>query len=124
VPDISPLTDLAAATALFRTLGFARREVVGLAYLDPERRILGLRHVAGRGGRVDLAIRDVVADALMFGATAVVMAHNHPSGDPRPSERDMAFTRALARGLAVVEVELLDHLVVAGESVRNLRTWG
>lgn len=124
VPDIPPLTDLAAAVALFRALGFARREVVGLAYLDPERRILGLRHIVGSGSRVDLAIRGVVGDALAFGAAAVVMAHNHPSGDSRPSERDLAFTRALARGLAMVEIDLLDHLVIAGDSVTNLRMWG
>ncbi len=121
MPDISPIADRAAAVALFRTLGFARREVVGLAYLDPERRILGLRHVVGSGGRVDLAIRGVVGDALAFGAAAVVMAHNHPSGDSRPSERDLAFTRALARGLAIVEVDLLDHLVIAGHMVTSLR---
>lgn len=121
MPDVPPIKDLATAFALFRALGSARREVVGLAYLDPERRILGLRHIVGSGGRVDLAIRGIVGDALAFGAVAVVMAHNHPSGDARPSERDRAFTRALSRGLAVVGVELLDHLVIAGSAVTSLR---
>lgn len=121
VPDLPPVDDFATALALFRALGSARREVVGLAYLDPNRRVLGLRHIVGTRDRVDVSVRGIVADALAFDAVAVVMAHNHPSGDARPSERDLAFTRALARGLAAVEVELLDHLVMAGEAATSIR---
>jgi DNA repair protein RadC len=121
VPDLPPIDDLATALALFRAIGHARQEVVGLAYLDPERRLLGLRHVPGGSGRVDLSVRQIVADTLMFGAVAVVIAHNHPSGDARPSERDLAFTRALTLGLAAVEAELVDHLVLAGHVVVSIR---
>ncbi|WP_380785100.1 JAB domain-containing protein [Sphingomonas sp. R86521] len=121
VPNLPPVNDFATALALFHALGQARREVVGVAYLDPDRRILGLRHIVGTRDRVDVSVRGIVADALAFDAAAVVMAHNHPSGDARPSERDLAFTRALARGLAGIEVELLDHLVMAGEATTSIR---
>lgn len=83
-----------------------------------------MRHVAGGRGDVGLSIRRIAADALVFDATAVVLAHNHPSGDSRPSERDLAFTRALAAGLAAVAVELVDHLVIGGDSVTSLRAIG
>ena len=124
MPDLPPIDDLASARALFRALGFAACETVGIAYLDPKRRILGLRHVAGGRGQVGLSIRRIAADALAFDAAAVVIAHNHPSGDARPSERDLAFTRELARGLAALEVDLVDHLVIAGETVTSLRADG
>ncbi|MEG3164646.1 JAB domain-containing protein [Sphingomonas sp. PB2P19] len=122
MPDLPPIDDLATAHALFRAIGHARQEILGLGYLDPKRRLLGLRHVAGRRGHVVCSVRNVVADTLMLGAVGVVMAHNHPSGDVRPSERDLAFTRALARGLAAVDVELLDHLVLAGDAVTSIRS--
>ncbi len=124
MPDLPPIDDLANARALFRALDFAACEMVGIAYLDPKRRILGLRHVAGGRGHVGLSIRRIAADALAFDAAAVVLAHNHPSGDSRPSERDLAFTRALAAGLAAVAVELVDHLVIGGDSVTSLRAIG
>ncbi len=124
MPDLPPIVDLASARALFRALRSAACETVGIAYLDPKRRILGLRHVAGGHGHVGLSIRRIAADALVFDAVAVLIAHNHPSGDARPSERDLAFTRELARGLAALEVDLVDHLVIAGETVTSLRADG
>lgn len=83
-----------------------------------------MRHVVGGNGQVRLGVRSIVADALAFDAAAVVIAHNHPSGDTRPSERDAAFTRALVRGLAGVEVRLVDHLVITGEAMTSLRAIG
>jgi len=124
VPALPPVTDLESARSLFRALGHARREVMGIAYLDPKRCILAMRHVVGERGQVRVSIRGLVADALAFDAAAVVIAHTHPSGNAQPSERDLAFTRALARGLAAVEVQLVDHLVIAGEAVTSLRASG
>ena len=124
MPDLPPVTDLRAARSLFRALGRSRREVMGIAYLDPKRCILAMRHVVGDRGQVAVSIRSIVADALAFDAAALVIAHTHPSGDARPSERDLAFTRALARGLAAVEVRLVDHLVIAGEAATSLRQSG
>lgn len=119
-----PITDLAEARALFVRLGGAGVEMVAVAYLDPNRRLLGMRHVAGGRDQVAVSIRRIAADALAFDAVGVVMAHNHPSGDTTPSARDLAFTRALAAGLRTLEVVLLDHLVIAGERVTSLRAMG
>ena len=83
-----------------------------------------MRHVVGGKDYVAISIRTVAADALGFGAIAVVMAHNHPSGDATPSARDVAFTRALAAGLRTLEMVLLDHLVIAGDEVTSLRGMG
>lgn len=119
-----PIADLAEARALFAGLGGAGVEMVAVAYLDPNRRLLGMRHVAGGRDQVAVSIRRIAADALTFDAVGVVMAHNHPSGDATPSARDLAFTRALAAGLRTLEVVLLDHLVIAGERVTSLRAMG
>jgi DNA repair protein RadC len=125
LPVPSPrIADLAAAHALFAGLGHATVETVAVAYLDPNRRLLGMRHVIGGRDQVVISIRTVAADALAFSASGVVIAHNHPSGDATPSARDVAFTRALAAGLRTLEMVLLDHLVIAGKQVTSLRTMG
>ena len=118
------IADLAAARALFAGLCDATVETVAVAYLDPNRRLLGMRHVVGARDQVTISIRTVAVDALAFGAHGVIIAHNHPSGDATPSARDVAFTRALAAGLRTLEVMLLDHLVIAGDEVTSLRAMG
>lgn len=56
--------------------------------------------------------RDVFKDAVRWGASSIVVAHNHPSGDPTPSEDDIKLTRALLRAAEVMAVPLNDHLVI------------
>lgn len=58
--------------------------------------------------------REVVKAALGVNAAAVIFAHNHPSGNPEPSEADKAITSTLKQALALVDIRTLDHFVVAG----------
>lgn len=119
------LADPAAAGALFACLVDEATEVMAFVYLDGDQRVLGMRHA--RSGSIDrlvLPIRDVAADALAFGAAAVVMAHNHPSGNPTPSIADREATRLLARALATLEMRLLDHLIVARDGITSFRQLG
>ncbi|TWI47343.1 DNA repair protein RadC [Pseudoduganella flava] len=63
--------------------------------------------------------REVVREALASNAASVMLAHNHPSGVPAPSEADLLLTRALVQALALVDVRILDHFVVAGHEVHS-----
>lgn len=58
--------------------------------------------------------REVVKEALLRNAAGVILAHNHPSGEPEPSAADRALTHALKAALALVDVRVLDHIIVAG----------
>ncbi len=94
------IADANAAGALFACLADEPIEVMAFVYLDAEQRVLGLRHArSGSASRLVLPIREIAVDALAFDAVAVVMAHNHPSGDPNPSIADREATRLLARAL-------------------------
>ena len=109
---VAPLTDRAAETC-------------AVLYLDRLNRFVGLRHMVGTGQHVDVPIRSIAIDALGFDARAVLFAHNHPSGDARASRDDLLFTRRLAEGLAAIDVELLDHVIVArGGASTSLRASG
>jgi DNA repair protein RadC len=125
-PDGPPrrIADLNAARALFAPLAGEQAEVAAFAYLDPEWRLLGLRHTHGRGDMIEVPVRAIAADALAFDAAAVLMAHNHPSGDARPSAADRQMTRRLARLFDALGINLLDHLVLAGEMVVSFRALG
>lgn len=59
-----------------------------------------------------VSARDILRTALAGHASAFILAHNHPSGDPTPSREDVEFTRKIAEAARIVQVPLLDHLVV------------
>jgi len=93
-----------------------RRESFFAVLLDVRHRILGI-HVVSTGG-IDAAPvhpREVFSPAIRDGAAAVVVAHNHPSGDPTPSAEDRAVTERLRDVGVLVGIQMLDHLVVGSE---------
>ena len=98
-----------------------REEVVYLLCLDAKCRFLGCREV-GRGSvnSANVPIRRVVEMALGMNATSVILAHNHPSGDARPSPEDISTTRRVAAALSFVDVVLEDHIIVADDDYVSL----
>jgi DNA repair protein RadC len=64
--------------------------------------------------------REVFSAALASRASAIVLAHNHPSGDPTPSEADIALTRQLVEGSHLLAIKLLDHIVVGDGTYSSL----
>ena len=68
--------------------------------------------------------RDVFKEALKWGAVAVMVAHNHPSGDPAPSKADFKFTERLVELAKIAEIRLLDHLVLGDGSYTSIRSFG
>ena len=102
-----------------------RNEVFGIIYLDTRHRLIKIEELFN--GTVDGAAvypRVVVQQALEKNAAAVVLFHNHPSGIAEPSEADRGITRKLDRALALIDVQLLDHLVVTDGEVVSFATRG
>ena len=119
------LHDPQAAGALFAPMAQESVEVLAFVYLGREQQVLGMRHTRSRHrDQLDLPIRGIAADALAFDAFGLVIAHNHPSGDPTPSEADREATRRLARALDPLGIRLLDHLVVAARGITSFRSLG
>jgi DNA repair protein RadC len=124
-PPPRRLGDAHAAGALFAGLAAERLEVLAFAYLDADGQMLGMRHAPGEAAdRMTVPVRAVAGDALALDARGVVMAHNHPSGDPTPSLADREATRMLAALLRTLDVRLLDHLVVARGGTASFRAMG
>ncbi len=102
-----------------------RNETVFLLCLDAKRKALICKEVGeGSVNSAAVPIRRVVEMALAAGATYAVLAHNHPCGIALPSQEDVYVTRRVAMALAAVEIELLDHIVVADDDFVSLSQSG
>ena len=101
------------------------REIVVELCLDGKRKMLAL-HRLSEGGTsgASLSPRDAARLALNSNAVFVYLAHNHPSGVALPSEEDWAVTYAVQRSLAAVDVQLLDHIIVADDDFVSLAASG
>jgi DNA repair protein RadC len=89
-------------------------EEFAVLFLDAQNRLMEMQ-VMFRGTLTQTSVypREIVAAALDIGAAAVVLAHNHPSGTVQPSRADEALTQTLKAALALVDVRVLDHIIVA-----------
>ena len=114
-----------AAELLAPLFASARSETVAVAHFGRDNRLLALT-VESPGGKdeVELPIREILIKALRIGSSGIVVAHNHPSGDPSPSPADEAATRALAAAAAHVEVRVHEHLVFGGGKWCSFRELG
>ncbi|HUP09895.1 MAG TPA: DNA repair protein RadC [Caldimonas sp.] len=99
-------------------LGARPHEVFGVVFLDAQNRLIAFEDMF-RGTLTQTSVypREVVKRALELRAAAVILAHNHPSGAAEPSRADEYLTQTLKSALALVDVRVLDHLVVAHASV-------
>jgi DNA repair protein RadC len=100
------------------------RERLWVAHVDEQMRCLHLSHHDGNEASTDLPLRTIIADAVTHGSTGIVLAHNHPSGDARPSEADCRATRRLASATEALDCTILDHLIFAGTNCTSLRRLG
>ena len=120
------LTDPASAGRYFsQRLRGRGHEVFAALFLDTRHRALAFEELfQGTVDGAEVHPREVVRRALSHNAAAVIVGHNHPSGDAEPSAADRAVTARLKQALALVEVRLLDHFVVGDGSAVSLASRG
>lgn len=100
-------------------------EVFMVLFLDAQNRVISIDEMF-RGTLTQTAVypREVVKAALRHNAAATIFAHNHPSGMPNPSQADRSLTRSLTEALALVDVRVLDHFIVAGPAILSFAECG
>lgn len=102
------------AVELFRNyIGDSDREHVVAMFLDTQNRFIGLHTVSI--GTIDYCVvhpREVLKAALLCNAASLVLAHNHPSGEPTPSQDDIKLTRDLQKAAELLDIPLMDHVIV------------
>ena len=97
-------------------LGTLPHEVFAILYLNSQNQMIAFEEAfRGTLNQTSVYPREIVKSAMLHNAGAVVMAHNHPSGTPEPSQADRMLTDVLKRALQLVDVATLDHVIVAGD---------
>jgi DNA repair protein RadC len=114
-----------AAEPLIDSMGSLEREELRVLLLDTKNAVTAERGVY-RGNLAGSSVRvgEVYRDAVRACAAAIIVAHNHPSGDPAPSGEDLRITAELADAGRLLDIELLDHLVIGRGRWTSLRALG
>jgi DNA repair protein RadC len=106
-------------------LGNEMREHFEVAFLDNQHRLIAAERLfSGSAQATEVHPRIVVQRALALNASAVLLAHNHPSGQAEPSTADRSLTFRLREALSLVDVRVLDHFVVTAHQVVSMATRG
>ena len=101
------------------------REEFRVLYLNNQNQLIaGETLFTGTINRTEVHPREVIKRALYHNAAAVVLAHNHPSGEVTPSKADRLITERLVQTLALVDIRVPDHLIVGGSQVFSFAEHG
>ncbi len=113
IKSVEDITDYLTAH-----IAHLEHETFGVVMLDNSNRVIDAVELFR--GTIDAASvypREVVKEALSFNAAAVFLYHNHPSGNPKPSEADQRITDRIRQALELLDIRVLDHFIIAGTSV-------
>ena len=104
---------------------FERTEQFRVLFLDKKNRLIA-DEILGEGtvDRAPVYPREVIKRALTHEATAIILTHNHPSGDPTPSKSDIDMTNHMIEAMKPIGVTVHDHLIIGRENIASFRTLG
>ena len=106
-------------------LGTLEHEVFAVIHLDAQHRIIEyVEMFRGTVSQTSVYPREIVKESLARNSAALVLVHNHPSGVAEPSRADEVLTQTLKNALALVDVRVLDHLIVAGPTILSFAERG
>jgi len=102
----------------------ADRENFAIAFLNRKGKVLGVNTVSVGGLHSSIVHpREVYKPAVIIGAASIILAHNHPSGDPTPSREDIEITKHLIEAGRIMGIDILDHIII-GDSYYSMKEKG
>ena len=101
------------AEILIEKMRFEKQEILKVAMLNNKNALLKIKDIAiGGGNFVNATIKSVLNEAVKIEAPKIILIHNHPSGDPKPSNQDIEFTNKVEQAAKILGIQLLDHIVI------------
>jgi DNA repair protein RadC len=115
MPEDRPRVDSpeTAARLLMSELAYAEQEHVKLVLVDTRNRVIATPTIyKGTLNTTSIRIAEIFREALRHNAAAIILAHNHPSGDPTPSPEDVILTQRIVEAGKLLNIDVLDHLIL------------
>lgn len=109
--------------AFVEGLGKQTYETLLALYLDGYLNLLAVEAFDGDATGVTVPIGRILCRGRALGATALILVHNHPSGDPTPSMADRAVTRRIAAAAEAMDITLVEHAIIAGDRIERMAVW-
>lgn len=98
---------------IIQDMRFEKQEILKVIMLDNHNQILKIKDVAkGTNNFVSASVRNILNEAVKIQALKIILVHNHPSGNPNPSQKDYEFTEKVRNASELLEIQLLDHIVI------------
>ena len=122
-PQVKSPTDV--ANLLMMEMGFLEQEHLRVVLLDTKNRVLGMPTIyIGSINTSVLRVGELFREAIKANSAAVIVVHNHPSGDPTPSPEDVRITQQLVEAGKLLDVEVVDHLIIGQQRYVSLKERG
>lgn len=122
-PVVKSPEDLAGL--MLTEMSLLDQESVRVILLDTRNHVLAIQEVyRGSVHTAQVRIAELLREAVRINAPTLVLAHNHPSGDPHPSAADVAMTRSLHEASKLMDIDLADHMILAGGKYASMRRLG
>ena len=101
------------AEILIEEMRFEKQEILKIAMLNNKNKLLKIKDIAKGGGNfVTATMKSILNEAVKIEAAKIILIHNHPAGDPTPSNQDIEFTKNVEQASKLVGIQLLDHIVI------------
>ena len=122
-PQITSPAD--AANLLLLEMSALEQEQLRVLLLDTKNYVLGSRTIyMGNANTTVIRVGEIFREAVRENTTALILAHNHPSGDPTPSPEDVQVTRRIIEAGKLLDIEVLDHLIIGQQRYVSLKERG
>ena len=99
-------------------------ETLRVVHFDLSKAVLAIHHYRGDVAHIVVPLRTIISDAVKLGTAGLLLSHNHPSGDPTPSESDLTMTLQVRDAAQVLGINLHDHLIIGKSRELSFRSQG
>lgn len=111
--DITIFSSKDVANLVMSDLRYEKREIVKLILLNTKNKVMKISNIStGSTNYAIVELKDILSEPLKNGASKIILVHNHPSGNPKPSLEDINLTKKLFESCKMMGIELLDHIVI------------
>lgn len=104
-------------------LKLEKREIVKVIILNSQNVVIKIQNISHGGpNSANVDPKDLFAEAIKLGAPKIIMVHNHPSGNSKPSQQDIEFTERMEQASEILGIQLLDHIVIGYNEYTSIKS--